>query len=129
MNYTDRIDRVFAHGANPQYNTSQPGLKDPIINSENGFLDSSISDNGTTLSINGLGLGKRDNSIVGSPGAPYTCEHLSPMPGKCDQMVDGVLAMWASEPAWGPEAFTKIKCPVWIVDGDHEYVPLSVREQ
>jgi hypothetical protein len=31
MNYTDRIESVFAHGANPQWNTSQPGLKDPII--------------------------------------------------------------------------------------------------
>ncbi len=28
--------------------------------------------------------------------------------------------MWASEPAWGPEALGKIKCPVWIVDGDHD---------
>jgi hypothetical protein len=126
MNYTDRIDRVFAHGANPQYNTSQPGLKDPIINSEDGYLDSSTSDNGTTFSVNGLGLGNQkrdndnDNGIVGSPGAPYTCEHLSPLPGRCDQMRGGVADMWASEPAWGPDAFAKIKCPVWIVDGDHE---------
>lgn len=121
MNYTDRIDRVFAHGANPQYNTSQPGLKDPIINSENGYLDSSLADNGTTFSINGLGIGKRwNNDIVGSPGAPYTCEHLSPSPDKCDSMREAVADMWASEPAWGPEAFAKITCPVWIVDGDHE---------
>jgi hypothetical protein len=121
MNYTDRIDRVFAHGANPQYNTSQPGLKDPIINSENGYLDSSTADNGTTFSVNGLGIGKRwNNDIVGSPGAPYTCEHLSPSPAKCEDMNAAVADMWASEPAWGPEAFAKIKCPVWIVDGDHE---------
>lgn len=119
MNYTDRIDRVFAHGANPQYNTSQPGLKDPIINSENGYLDSSIAENGTTFSVNGLGLGKR-NTIVGSPGAPYTCEHLSPVPQQCDSMRSAVAKMWASEPSWGPGAFAKIKCPVWIVDGDHE---------
>lgn len=28
--------------------------------------------------------------------------------------------MWSSEPNWGPEALTKIKCPVWSVDGDHD---------
>jgi len=119
MNFTDRIDRVFAHGANPQYNTSRPGLMDPIINSDNGYLDSSKSNNGTTFSVNGLGLGKRDN-IVGSPQAPYTCEHLSPRPQHCDDMKRAVADMWASEPSWGPDAFAKIRCPVWIVDGDHE---------
>jgi hypothetical protein len=119
MNYTDRIERVFAHGANPQWNTSQPGLKDPIINSENGYLDSSIAENGTTFSVNGLGLGRRNN-VVGSPGAPYTCDHLSPYPNCCADMKTAVLAMWSTEPSWGPEAFAKIQCPVWIADGDHE---------
>lgn len=28
--------------------------------------------------------------------------------------------MWNTEPNWGPEAMAKIKCPVWIVDGDHD---------
>lgn len=119
MNYTDRIDRVFAHGANPQWNTSQPGLKDPIINSDDGTLASTHKDNGTTSSVNGLGLGRRDD-IVGSPGAPYDCDHLSPLPGKCADMKKAVAVMWGSEPSWGPEAFAKIQCPVWVVDGDHE---------
>jgi pimeloyl-ACP methyl ester carboxylesterase len=119
MNYTSRVDRVFAHGPNPQYNTSQPGLKDPIINSKDGSLGSTKAENGTTFSVNGLGLGKRNN-IVGSPGAPYTCEHLSPQPDKCADMRKAVGSMWDSEPAWGPEAFAKITCPVWVVDGDHE---------
>lgn len=28
--------------------------------------------------------------------------------------------MWSTEPTWGPSAFAKIKCPVWVVDGDHD---------
>lgn len=28
--------------------------------------------------------------------------------------------MWNTEPTWGPEAFLNIKCPLWIVDGDHD---------
>ena len=28
--------------------------------------------------------------------------------------------MWDREPTWGPAAFVKIKCPVWVVDGDHD---------
>ena len=119
MNHTDRIDRVFAHGANPQWNVSQPGLKDPIINSESGSLASTEKDNGTTLSVNGLGLGRR-NAIVGSPGAPYDCNNLSPLPNKCADMKAAVAVMWGSEPTWGPEAFARIQCPVWVVDGDHE---------
>ena len=113
MNYSDRIDRVFAHGANPQYNYSRPGLKDPIINSEDGSLDSTPEMNGTTFSVNGSGLNRR-------AADEYTCESLSPLPGNCTAMEDAVSEMWNSEPTWGPEAFAKIQCPVWIVDGDHE---------
>jgi pimeloyl-ACP methyl ester carboxylesterase len=28
--------------------------------------------------------------------------------------------MWKTEPTWGPGALAKVKCPVWIVDGDHD---------
>lgn len=28
--------------------------------------------------------------------------------------------MWNTEPAWGPEAMKKVRCPIWIVDGDHD---------
>jgi pimeloyl-ACP methyl ester carboxylesterase len=28
--------------------------------------------------------------------------------------------MWITEPTWGPAALAKVKCPVWIVDGDHD---------
>jgi pimeloyl-ACP methyl ester carboxylesterase len=32
----------------------------------------------------------------------------------------GGNSMWSTEPTWGPEAMVKVKCPVWIVDGDHD---------
>jgi len=116
MNYSSRIERVFAHGANPQANMSIPGLDDPIINSDSGSLDSDFGTNGTTLAVSrrrSVAMGKRD-------GEEYTCESLSPLPGNCDAMDEGVSNMWNTEPTWGPEAMAKIKCPVWIVDGDHD---------
>jgi pimeloyl-ACP methyl ester carboxylesterase len=85
MNYSSRIERVFAHGANPQANMSIPGLNDPIINSDSGFLDSDFATNGTTYSVNGRrkrGLGKR--------GQTYNCESLSPLPGNCSAMKEGI---------------------------------------
>jgi pimeloyl-ACP methyl ester carboxylesterase len=85
MNYTSRIDRVFAHGANLQANMSIPGTDDPIINSASGSLDSDFSTNGTTFSANPDPLQKRDSSCN-----QYTCETLSPMPARCSAMVKGV---------------------------------------
>jgi pimeloyl-ACP methyl ester carboxylesterase len=114
MNYSSRIDRVFAHGANPQANMSIPGTDDPIINSETGSLVSDEDSHGVTYSTKG-NLTKR-----ASAPDPYSCENLSPAPGKCAAMEQGVENMWATEPTWGPKAFAKIKCPVWIVDGDHD---------
>jgi pimeloyl-ACP methyl ester carboxylesterase len=32
----------------------------------------------------------------------------------------GGNSMWSTEPTWGPEAMVEVKCPVWIVDGDHD---------
>jgi hypothetical protein len=83
MNYSSLIERVFAHGANTQANESIPGLNDPIINSESGSLDSDFATNGTTYSVNGRLLRKRD-------GEEYTCESLSPLPGNCSAMDIGV---------------------------------------
>jgi pimeloyl-ACP methyl ester carboxylesterase len=116
MNYSSRVERVFAHGANIQANMSIPGLDDPIINSASGSLGSDIATNGTTYSINsGPGvLKKRD-----APN-PYAYSLVSPTPEKEQAMEDGVNYMWATEPTWGPDAMEKINCPVWVVDGDHE---------
>lgn len=84
MNYSSRIERVFAHGANIQANMSIPGTNDPIINSDTGSFDSDFSTNGTTYSVNG-NFTKRDDSA-----GPYTCEKLSPLPSRCDAMYKGV---------------------------------------
>ncbi|KAL8996709.1 MAG: hypothetical protein Q9169_003824 [Polycauliona sp. 2 TL-2023] len=125
MNYTSRIDRVFAHGANVQANQIIPGLNDPIINSESGSLDSDFSTNGTTYAKNGR-LVKRDAD-------PYSCETLSPVPERCGATEEGIPKhgtnhatfaihrLWSSEPHWGPSALAKIKCPLWSVDGDHDH--------
>ena len=85
MNYSSRIERVFAHGANIQANQSIPGLNDPIINSDTGSLDSSIASHGTTYSTNG------NLTTRATASDPYTCESLSPLPSRCDAMVQAVL--------------------------------------
>ena len=84
MNYTSRIDRVFAHGANNQADMSNPGTNDPIINSESGSLESDHSTNGTTYSTKADKKSKRDGC------KSYDCESLSPLPDRCDAMGDGV---------------------------------------
>ncbi|KAL8828434.1 MAG: hypothetical protein Q9191_002592 [Dirinaria sp. TL-2023a] len=114
MNYSSRIERVFAHGANVQANMSIPGLDDPIINSDTGSLDSSIDTHGTTYSTKG------NLTARAADTDPYSCQSLSPLPERCGAMSQGVQKMWATEPNWGPEALSQIKCPVWSVDGDHD---------
>ena len=85
MNYTSRIERVFAHGANVQANQSIPGLNDPIISSDSGSLDSDFSTNGTTYSVTGR-LKKR----AAINNEEYTCQSLSPLPERCNAMEQGV---------------------------------------
>jgi hypothetical protein len=87
MNYSSRIDRVFAHGANIQANMSIPGLNDPIINSDSGSLNSDFATNGTTYSVHGGYFKKRGTD---ESEDPYSCENLSPTPEKCAAMVQGV---------------------------------------
>ena len=84
MNYSSRVERVFAHGANPQANRSNPGVNDPIINSDTGSLDSDFGTNGTTYSVNG-NLTRSEESED-----PYSCEKTSPTPKKCKAMEDAV---------------------------------------
>jgi hypothetical protein len=87
MNYSSRIERVFAHGANIQANMSIPGLDDPIINSKSGSLDSDFATNGTTYAMPNGGLRKRATKDAVDP---YTCQNLSPTPDKCGDMETGV---------------------------------------
>ncbi len=83
MNYTSRIDRVFAHGANIQANQTRPGTNDPIINSGSGSLDADVGSGGTTLSSKG-DVEKRAGADT------YSCQALSPTPAKCGAMTQGV---------------------------------------
>lgn len=82
MNYTSRIDRVFAHGANVQANQNIPGRNDPIITSKSGSLDSSVGTNGTTYSTTG--------NFARRAVSNYTCESLSPTPERCSAMKSAV---------------------------------------
>lgn len=84
MNYSSRIDRVFAHGANLQANYSIPGVNDPIITSKSGSLASDFSTGGVTLSLNG-NVAKRE-----SREKRYSCHDLSPLPKRCKAMEKGV---------------------------------------
>jgi pimeloyl-ACP methyl ester carboxylesterase len=88
MNYSTRIERVFAHGAQLNFNMSIPGLDDPIINSKTGSLESDLSNNGTTFSVNG----KLHTKRLDAPGTPYACTTLSPVPQNCKAMIKGVYA-------------------------------------
>lgn len=85
MNHTSRIERVFAHGANVQANQSIPGLDDPIINSDSGSFDADFGTNGTTYSTQG-----QSRRRAAGNGDPYTCKSLSPLPERCDAMVQAV---------------------------------------
>lgn len=85
MNYTSRIERVFAHGANIQGNQDLPGTNDPIINSDSGSLDADMGTGGTTHSTKG--------DLTKRAGADdYTCQTLSPTPDQCGAMMQGVTA-------------------------------------
>ncbi|KAF9047106.1 alpha/beta-hydrolase [Hymenopellis radicata] len=94
MNYTNRVDRVFAHGANAQYNQSIPQY-------------------GTFKQLAGSDIVARDED-------PYSYANLSPTPDKEEEMNEAVVYMWETEPAWGADAFALIEAPVWIVDGDRD---------
>lgn len=84
MNYSSRIEKVFAHGANIQANMSIPGVNDPIINSESGGLGSDETTNGTTYSING------NFTRRATMEDPYACDKISPTPHKCAAMEEAI---------------------------------------
>lgn len=86
MNYSSRIDRVFAHGANIQADQSLPGTNDPIIISKSGSLDANVASGGTTHSTKG-DLNRREEGKD-----KYSCERLSPTPEKCAAIAQGVQA-------------------------------------
>lgn len=84
MNYSSRIERVFAHGANVHANQSISGLNDTIINSDSGSLDSDFISNGTIYAEN-RGMAKR----AADGEDDYTCQSLSPLLERCGAMEEG----------------------------------------
>jgi pimeloyl-ACP methyl ester carboxylesterase len=90
MNYPDRLDRLFAFGAN----TNVAGLKPDI-------------DKNPTFA-----------KYIEIAGKDY--ERLSKTPKEYNDFVTQISQMWATQPDYKPEQLAKIKAPVAIADGEHD---------
>lgn len=90
MNYSSRIDRVFAHGAQANFNQSIPGTKDPIINSATGSFTSNFDTKGTTVADDERAKQRLLKRQEG--GSEYWCENISPLPERCADMYEAVFA-------------------------------------
>jgi pimeloyl-ACP methyl ester carboxylesterase len=60
-------------------------------------------------------------------GARSQYAHLSPHPERWPQLLDGLRAMWRSEPSFSKQRLATIKAPTAIADG--EYDEIIKREQ
>ena len=90
INYPDRLDRLFAFGAN----TNVAGLKPDI-------------DKNPTFA-----------KYIEQTGKDY--ERLSKTPKEFEAFVTQISQMWASQPDYKPDQLAKIKSPVAIADGEHD---------
>lgn len=90
MNYPNRLDRLFAFGAN----TNVPGLK-PNIDKDPTF-----------------------SKYIENAGKDY--ERLSKTPKEYNDFVTQISQMWATQPDYKPEQLAKITAPVAIADGEHD---------
>jgi len=90
MNYPDRLDRLFAFGAN----TNVAGLK-PDIDKDPTF-----------------------SKYIEQAGKDY--ERLSKTPKEYDAFVTQISQMWATQPDYKPDQLAKIKSPVAIADSEHD---------
>lgn len=90
MNFPDRVNRVFAFGAN----TTVSGLKPDIATSQ------------------------VFNAYIEKAGQDYA--RLSKTPTEYQAFVDQIGKMWASQPNYTPEQLAQIKAPVAIADGEHD---------
>jgi len=90
MNYPDRLDRLFAFGAN----TNVAGLK-PNIDKDPTF-----------------------SKYIEIAGQDY--ERLSKTPKDYNDFVAAISQMWATQPDYKPEQLAKITAPVAIADGEHD---------
>lgn len=90
MNHPDRIDKLFAFGAN----STLAGLKDGFDQNPN-FA-----------------------AFIERAGTEYA--KLSPTPNEYDAFLTQIGGMWASQPNWTPEQLGRIKTPTMIADGEHD---------
>jgi pimeloyl-ACP methyl ester carboxylesterase len=90
MNYPDRLDHLFAFGAN----TNVQGLKPEI-------------DKNPTFA-----------KYIENAGKDY--ERLSKTPKEFNDFVTQISQMWASQPDYKPDQLAKIKATVAIADGEHD---------
>ncbi|MGE3872374.1 MAG: alpha/beta fold hydrolase [Parvibaculaceae bacterium] len=90
MNYPDRLDRLFAFGAN----TNVAGLK-PDVDKDPVFA-----------------------KYIEQTGKDY--ERLSKTPKEFDAFVTQIGQMWATQPDYKPDELARIKSPVAIADGEHD---------
>lgn len=90
MNYPDRLDRLFAFGAN----TNVSGLK-PNIDKDPTFA-----------------------KYIENAGKDYG--RLSKTPKEFEAFVTQISQMWASQPDYKPDQLAKITAPVAIADGEHD---------
>lgn len=90
MNYPDRLDRLFAFGANTNVAGLKPNIdKDPIF-----------------------------AKYIENAGKDY--ERLSKTPKEFNDFVTQISQMWATQPDYKPDQLAKIKAPVAIADGEHD---------
>jgi pimeloyl-ACP methyl ester carboxylesterase len=90
MNYPDRLDRLFAYGANTNVAGLKPNVdKDPIF-----------------------------AKYIERAGKDY--ERLSKTPKEFEAFVAQISQMWATQPDYKPDQLAKITSPVAIADGEHD---------
>jgi pimeloyl-ACP methyl ester carboxylesterase len=90
MNQPDRLDRLFAFGAN----TNVAGLK-PNVDKDPTFA-----------------------KYIEVAGKDY--ERLSKTPKDYNDFVAAISQMWATQPGYKPEQLAKITAPIAIADGEHD---------
>ena len=90
MNYPDRLDKLFAFGANTNVAGLKPNVdKDPVF-----------------------------AKYIENAGKEYA--RLSKTPTEFDPFVKQISEMWATQPDYKPEQLARIKSPVAIADGEHD---------
>lgn len=90
MSDPDRLDRLFAFGANTNVSGLKPDIdKDPVF-----------------------------SKYIEVAGKDY--ERLSKTPQDYNDFVAAIGQMWATQPNYTPEELAKITAPVAIADGEHD---------